>query len=195
MTRHRGPAWRRSLAARLRAPRIRVKILLDCDSDSAWRALHDPTVAAQLYAPILRMAPVRGALPEAFVSGTRLLVRIRLLGVVPLGRQLIVIEDATPGELGPAHRTMRDIGHPVSGPLALLRGWHHEMTVQSDAHGRTIWLDELTVAGGAALICAPVLWVTWRWRGRRLRSLARYWGDPAPEPQPRSTPRREHTTR
>ncbi|MBL3699662.1 hypothetical protein [Leucobacter luti] len=228
-----------ALAARLHTQRIRTALRLDCAPDAAWRAVHDPAVAAGLYAPVLRMVPAHGSLPEAFSSGSRVLVRIRLLGVVPLGRQLIAIEDSPaggaatapgietggapaggaaaprerepiaepiadpttesqtkpPGAPRPAARTMRDIGHPVSGPLALLSGWHHAMTVRAADDGRTVWLDELTLSGAAAPLFTPLLWATWKWRGRRLRALARRWGAPPAEPHTRPPARTETRTR
>ena len=38
--------------------RILLKLVLDCDADAAWRALHSPRAVAELYAPLLGMQPL-----------------------------------------------------------------------------------------------------------------------------------------
>ncbi|MFP1603537.1 hypothetical protein ACLD0U_12715 [Microbacterium sp. 2216-1] len=155
--------------------RIRVDTDLDCSADAAWAAAHRPAVAARLYAPLLRMVPLDGAPPERFTSGDRVRVSLRLLGAIPVGSQLIAVDDLVPA--APGRRTMRDSGCPLSGPLALLRTWNHEMTVIDAPDGRARWGDELRIGGAFAVPMAPVLWVMWRWRVARLRRLARGWDD------------------
>ena len=76
----------------------------------------------------------------------------------------------------------RDSGIPLTGPLAALDVWDHQMAV-SPAPGdgtRTLWRERLVIGGRAAPALWPVLWATWQWRGARLRALAPTWAyDPA----------------
>lgn len=156
--------------------RIRVETALECSADAAWDAAHRPAIAARLYAPVMRMLPVQGALPERFSSGDRVRVSLRLAGVLPMGSQLIAIEDLAPD--GAGARTMRDAGRPLSGPLSLLRSWNHEMTVVGSPRGNALWRDELQITGAFAVVAGPVLWVMWHWRVAKLRRLSRGWGEP-----------------
>ena len=41
--------------------RIMLKLVLDCDADAAWRALHSPRAIADLYGPLLDLAPMDAA--------------------------------------------------------------------------------------------------------------------------------------
>ena len=157
--------------------RIRTEFEADCPPDVAWRALHDPSVAAELYAPILIMRPER-AFPDALATGTELRARLRGFGVLPVGAQLIRITDVPAPSGADWPRTMRDHGEPLSGPLALLATWRHEITISRSraSEHRAVWTDELHISGAFAPLFTPVLAVMWRWRGRKLRRLARSWG-------------------
>ncbi len=156
-------------------PRIRIRIVFSaaCTVDAAWDALHDPTVASELYAPLLQMRPER-PLPARFASGEEVRVAIRLFGALPSGAQLIRIEDESPSRGCAGARTMRDTGRPLAGPLALLAGWNHEITVRPSREG-TAWHDELTILGWFAPLFFPVLAAMWRWRRFKLLQLAQTW--------------------
>lgn len=169
--------------------RIRTEFEADCPPEAAWRALHDPSVATQLYAPLLVMRP-ETAFPETLGTGVEMRTRLRALGVLPVGSQLIRITDL-PAPTGPAPagtapagtapaawpRTMRDHGRPLSGPLAVLTEWRHEMTVSRSraSQHRAVWTDELHIGGALAPLLRPVLALMWRWRGRKLKRLSRDW--------------------
>jgi hypothetical protein len=174
--------------------KIRVVFGIDCSADAAWAAVHLPRVAASLYAPLLEMSSE--GMPDRLASGDKVRVSLRLFGLVPLGSQSIVIEDryaSTASEgFGPndAHRawtssgdarTMVDAGRPLSGPLALLAGWNHEIAISSaPGSGATapgaVWHDELTIHGVVAPFFWPVLAMMWNWRKHKLKRLARTWG-------------------
>lgn len=156
--------------------RIRSVMTIDCEPDLAWRSLHDPAVAARLYAPALEMRPAAGTrLPERFRSGSRTDVALLAFGILPLGTQRIAIEDLSPTEAAPGARTMRDAGRPLTGPLALLRSWNHEISVYATRTGTAIWHEELTIGGLFAPIGYLVLAPMWRVRAMKLRGLAKGW--------------------
>lgn len=156
--------------------RILLKLVLDCDPHAAWRALHSPRSIAELYGPLVQLEPLAGAMPPTIDHGGDVPVRLRMAGI-PLGDQLIHASDRYTEDRHGNVRIMRDSGIPLTGPLAALDVWDHQMAV-SPAPGdpsRTLWRDRLVIGGPAALPLWPVLWTTWQWRGARLRALAPTW--------------------
>lgn len=167
--------------------RILLKLTLDTDADAAWRALHSPTVLAEMYGPFVTVDPLDPAEAEA-VAGSldpraSTGVRLRLLGVIPLGRQLIAVSDRRLSHGGATVRILRDSGIPLTGPLAALDVWDHQLAVApvSGDPTRTLWRERLVIGGPTAALFWPSLWLTWQWRARRIRRLARHWAhDPGP---------------
>lgn len=158
--------------------RILLKFPIDCDADAAWRALHSPAALAELYGPLLSMAPL-GDSPR-LEAGTDAAVALSSFGI-PLGRQLITVTDraveSTDGEV----RILRDSGMPLTGPLAALDVWDHQMAVSPLPDGRTLWRERLVIGGRAAPLLWPGLWAVWQWRAARIRALAPGWAfDPDP---------------
>ena len=110
---------------------------------------------------------------------------------------------STPATASPTTRTgpvriFRDSGIPLTGPLASLDVWDHQMAI-SAAPGdptKTLWRDRLVIGGPTALALWPVLWATWQWRAARIRALAPTWAhDPEPASESRRRVRRETCTR
>ena len=153
---------------------MRTQFAVQCSADTAWSAVHSPDVAARLYAPLIVMRPEHD-FPERFGPGARASVRLRLWGRLPIGSQLISIEDSEAEDGTAEGRTMHDVGGPLSGPLALLSGWHHRITILPVTARGAVWRDELTISGAWAPLCWPALAVMWQWRRRRLERLARSW--------------------
>ncbi len=164
--------------------RVLVKLVVECDPDAAWRALHSPQAMAELYGPLVRMTPLEpGAAPVRWESGAHAAVALSLAGVVPLGTQLIHITDVRRRDSdGTEVRVLRDSGIPLSGPLAALDIWDHQLAVCAapGAPGRTLWRERLVIGGRAAPALWPGLWAAWQWRTARVRALAPSWAhDPA----------------
>ncbi|MFT4215488.1 MAG: hypothetical protein QM622_12055 [Microbacterium sp.] len=158
--------------------RIMLKLVLDCDADAAWRALHSPRAVAELYGPFVDLDPLAaGGLPHRLEPGLDLPVLVRVGGAVTLGSQLIHVSERTTADAHGPVRILRDSGIPLTGPLAPLEVWDHQMAVSS-APGdpeRTLWRDRLVIGGPTAAALWPVLWSVWQWRGARLRALAPTW--------------------
>ncbi len=156
--------------------RIMLKLVLDCDADAAWRALHSPRAIAELYGPLVDVAPLADP-PTLLEPGSDVPVQLRLAGAVPLGRQLIHASDRYVEDRRGPVRILRDSGIPLTGPLASLAVWDHQMAVSPapGEAGKTLWRDRLVIGGGAAVLLWPVLWATWQWRAARLRALAPTW--------------------
>ena len=162
--------------------RILLKLVIDCDADAAWRALHSPRALAELDGPFVTPDALAD-LPTSWTPGDEAIVGLSL-GPVPLGRQLIDVSDSERQLSGQRVRILRDTGIPISGPLAALDVWDHQMAV-GPAPGdptRTLWRDRLVIGGAAAPVLWPVLWSVWQWRAARLRALAPSWAhDPEHE--------------
>ncbi|MDT3315767.1 hypothetical protein Q9S71_02925 [Microbacterium sp. KSW4-11] len=157
--------------------RILLKLELDCTADAAWRALHSPRAVTELYGPLLDMAPMAASLPTSFEPGADVPVEIRALGLLPVGQQLIHASDRYTEDANGPVRIFRDSGIPLTGPLAALDVWDHQMAVSPlpGDPSKTLWRDRLTIGGIAAVPLWPMLWAAWQYRGFRLRALAPTW--------------------
>lgn len=161
-----------------------LKLEIDCDPDAAWRALHSPRAVAELYGPFLQLSPLEpDGLPTSMEAGTDMPVSMSALGLVPMGRQLIHVSERFVDESDGPVRILRDSGIPLTGPLASLDVWDHQMAVSPvpGDPGRTLWRDRLVIGGPTAVALWPVLWGAWQWRGARIRAMAPTWAhDPEP---------------
>ncbi len=166
--------------------RILLKFTIDCDPDAAWRALHSPRAVAELYGPLVDMQPL-APLPTSWTSGEDVAVGLSLGGLVPLGRQLIAVSDRAVAERDGDVRIFRDSGAPLTGPLATLDVWDHQMAVSAvpGDPARTLWRERLVIGGRTAPALWPALWTIWQWRAARIRAMAPTWAhDPAPTAEP-----------
>lgn len=168
--------------------RILLKLVIDCDPDAAWRALHSPRAVAELYGPLIDLEPlVPSGLPTSWSPGDDVPVQLTALGVVPMGRQLIHTSDRIVNEPTDPVRIFRDSGIPLTGPLASLDVWDHQMAISPAPRvaGKTLWRDRLVIGGPIAPALWPVLWGVWQWRAARIRALAPTWAhDPEPVERP-----------
>lgn len=136
----------------------------------------------------MQLSPLDPAgLPTAWESGTDAPVQLSVAGLLPVGRQLIHVSERTVQDANGPVRIFRDSGIPLTGPLASLDVWDHQMAI-SAAPGdptKTLWRDRLTIGGPTALALWPMLWATWQWRGARIAAMAPTWAhDPEPDPAP-----------
>lgn len=164
---------------RMTHTRIRVVFPIACPADVAWRQAHSPAAAAALYRPLLTMEALTGEMPERFLPGTSIDVSLKTWGGLPAGTQRISIDDVTRHDIPAESRTMRDSGRPLTGPLALLRGWNHEISIWPMGQSAAVWHDELTLQGAFAPLAGLVLRPMWWWRKYKLQQLARDWASEA----------------
>lgn len=164
--------------------RILLKFVIDCDADAAWRALHSPRAVAELYGPLLDVEGLE-EMPTSFSSGDDVPVQMTLGGIVPVGRQLISVADRETNDGDARVRVFRDWGVPLTGVLASLDVWDHQMAV-SAAPGdpsKTLWRERLTIGGATAPVLWPGLWAMWQWRAARIRALAPTWAHDPQSPR------------
>lgn len=158
--------------------RILLKFVIDCDPDAAWRALHSPRAVAELYGPFVDLAPMAPeGLPTTWRPGDDVPVELAALGAIPLGQQLIHVSERFALEPPGKVRIFRDSGIPLTGPLASLDVWDHQMAVSPapGQPGKALWRDRLVIGGPTAAALWPLLWAIWQWRGARIRALAPTW--------------------
>lgn len=153
--------------------RVLLKLQLDCEAETAWIKLHEPETFAAVFAPLIRVRPLEpGGFPATWERG-EYRIQLRLLGVIPMGTQLVKLDFRENTETG--INVLRDTGGALGGPLALLRGWDHRMAVSAMKDGRTLYRDQLRASGPFSVLAWPVLWLAWQWRAARLTWLARDW--------------------
>lgn len=169
--------------------RVHLDLLLDCPADAAWEALHSPAVFRAVSRPWTTAESLEaGGFPERWPGGDHR-VRLRLLGVLPMGEQVIRLRDETVDDavLGASARVVHDEGGPVRGPMTLVRHWHHRMAIAPNPlsgtagrhEARTRFTDTLEVRAG---LLTPLAWlgfrVFWSLRARKLVRLAPGWAAP-----------------
>lgn len=152
--------------------RVTLDLILDCSPDVAWEAVHSPAVFRAVSGPWTTVTSLEpGGFPQRWPGGDHR-VRLRMLGVLPMGTQLIRLSD----EVAPDVRTVHDTGGPLSGPMRVVRSWHHQMGIADDGAGRTRFRDTLTVRAGVLTpLVTAGFWVFWQLRARKLRRLAPGW--------------------
>jgi hypothetical protein len=152
--------------------RVTLNLILDCSPDAAWEAVHSPAVFRAVSGPITTAESLEpGGFPERWPGGDHR-VRLRMLGALPMGTQRIRLSD----EVTPLERIVHDTGGPLTGPMRVVRTWHHRMGIAADGSGRTHFRDVLTVRAG---VLTPAVWlgfwVFWQLRARQIRRLAPGW--------------------
>lgn len=156
--------------------RVHLNLVLDCPADAAWEAVHSPAVFRAVSGPLTTVESLEpGGFPERWPGGDHR-VRLRMLGVVPMGTQLIRLRDEN---LTDGTRVVHDEGGPLSGAMRIVTHWHHRMAISPDERApdaRTRFRDTLEVSAG---LLTPVawlgFWMFWQLRARQLRRLAPGW--------------------
>ncbi len=153
--------------------KIQTQLELDCTVDDAWARLDDPEVFQKVSRPFLYFTPLNPpAFPPRYVSGESYTVAARAFGVLGLGVQEINPVMTDQGMV----KTFVDNGRGLSGPLGLMKHFHHTMTVEPSGLGPTLLRDELEWDAG---IFTPLFYVGfrffWWWRHRIMTQLVPSW--------------------
>jgi hypothetical protein len=157
--------------------RVTLDLVLDCSPEVAWEAVHSPAVFRAVSGPLTRVESLEpGGFPERW-SGGEHRVRLSLLGLLPMGEQVIRLADESRMlSDGSTERMVHDSGGPVSGPMRVVRSWHHRMAISPAPGERTRFRDRLDVGAGFATPFVVVgFWVFWQLRARQLRRFAPRW--------------------
>jgi hypothetical protein len=118
---------------------VEISTHLDALPDRVWAEVQRPRLLFFVAAPMVRFRPVDPPdLPDAWHDGPHVL-SMTLLGIVPLGRQ--VIDVSRPPPRGHT-RFLRDAGRSAS-----IRRWDHLISVAPDAAG-TRYADRVEIDAG-----------------------------------------------
>ena len=151
--------------------RILLKLELDCPTELLADALQRPEAFRAVAGPLAEVRSLEpGGFPERWSPERPHRVEIRLLGVVPLGTQVI---DGQYRDLGDGMHELRDRGYPESGLMAVMTTFEHTMVVSPLPGGRTLYRDQLKL--GAGLLTPFVwfgMWMFWQKRALSMRQLA-----------------------
>jgi hypothetical protein len=170
--------------------RVHLNLLLDCPADAAWEAVHSPAVFRAVSGPFTTADSLEpGGFPQRWAGATHR-VRLRLLGILPMGSQLISLRDEI---LVDGTRIVHDEGGPLTGAMRIVTTWHHRMAIRAASVGsssagsssaelgaappeRTQFRDTLEVGAGVLTPLAWLgFWVFWQLRARQLQRLAPGW--------------------
>ena len=151
---------------------MRIHFTTTLDAPAGWvvAQLQSTAVFRHITSPLVRFAPVQGHWPTQWAPG-ELDLHMRLLGVLPMGRQTVRISIESPLD-GSPWPVLRDNG---SGQL--MRLWDHRIHVRDLSGGRTAYTDDIEVQARhlpwlLTPLAAAFAWVFYRHRQRRWRALA-----------------------
>ncbi len=114
--------------------------VLDCPPADAIGQVRSPRLLAYIAAPWLRFEPVDPpALPDEWKPG-EYLVRMKLLGAVPLGTQWIRIRAV---EQRGERLLVHDVGNSDRIPV-----WDHSIEISPTGDGRTRYCDRVSIEAG-----------------------------------------------
>lgn len=146
-----------------------ISTTLDCTAQRAWAEVKKTKLLLHVTSPLLTFELLEPPeLPQTF-GDEPLHFKLKLLGLLPIGRQwvvpIIVTDNSTSGA---QEYKIRDNG---SGSMAKV--WDHLITISESADGRTNYSDRVEIQAG---VLTPFVWlfanIFYRHRQRRWRRLA-----------------------
>jgi len=142
--------------------RVDIATYLPCTPAVAINHANSPGLMLHIAKPLVTFTAVEPPqFPAMWADGTYR-VSMRLFGIIPLGRQAIVISHP-PADIF----TLRDNGYS-----ALIQTWDHVITIAPSGSG-TLYRDQITIKAG---LLTPFVWLfaqlLFHHRQRRWRQLA-----------------------
>ena len=150
--------------------RILLKLELDCSPEAAWRAIRSPAVMNKVASPLVTFVSLeQQGFPSEWPEGEHRVI-VSAFGLVEIGTQAIGVSYPRRSD---GVRVMRDSGPALSGQLAIVSRWRHQIAIAPSEGGRTLYRDELSYSAGLATpLLWPMYWLFWQWRAFGLRRLA-----------------------
>lgn len=142
--------------------------LIDLPAEIVWSEVQTARLLFHIAWPLVLFITVGSEPLEHFKPGGRYQVKLRLLGILPLGTQWIVTSVHQPAS-GEWPKRLRDNGYS-----ALITQWDHWIVISPDGKGTTHYSDDVEISAG---LITPFIWAfaqVFYWhRQRRWRGLAR----------------------
>ena len=123
--------------------KVVVKTVLDAPVERIWAEVKTPDLLRFVAAPLVIFDLIDPPSLPAQWSDGRYLVRMRFLGLIPLGRQWIVTSTPQPEDHPKGVFRIRDKG---VGDIAKV--WDHLIVIEARPDGRTAYRDEVEVRAG-----------------------------------------------
>jgi hypothetical protein len=143
-----------------------VQSTLPCAADQAWDRVQTLSLLREVCWPLITLRPGAGesAIPERWESGATVLLRPRLLGMIPIGTRVLHWE-----RIDFAAREMQTREYDP-----LIRRWDHRIHVEPTGPSSCRYTDDVEINAG--VLTFPV-WlfaqVFYRHRQRRWKRVAR----------------------
>lgn len=149
---------------------ITMRTRLDCPPERAAQLVLSPSTMREIAAPLAVMEPRDPPVwPDRWSAG-RYRVRLKILGLVPAGDQVI---DIRLGETHPEAPEDAFVLHDA-GSGDMMTTWDHWIFAAPHARGGTDYTDRLEVGAGVLTPLAALMTrIFFAWRQHRLRTLAR----------------------
>lgn len=150
--------------------RVTITTQLNCPPGRAWQEVQTSRLLRYVTAPLVAFKPVEPpSFPEVWRE-EKYLVGMRLFGLLPVGRQWIVIGIVTADSTQGSQRyQLRDNGHGD-----VISTWDHWITIEEAADGTTLYTDDVEVKAG---VLTPFVWAYantfYRYRQVRWRQLVK----------------------
>jgi len=145
---------------------IKLETDLACSAARAWQEVNTTRLLRHVARPLLTFEPIDPPQWPAQWQDERYLVRLRLMGLLPLGKQWVVITRWVSQQ--PRYE-VRDNGYG-----ALARRWDHHVSIWPLSESSARYVDRVEIEAG---LLTPVVWLFaalfYRHRQRRWRALAR----------------------
>ena len=149
---------------------LEISTELECSAERAWQEVQTTRLLEYVAHPLLVFDPIEPQTwPETWREG-EYLSRMRLLGIIPFGKQCIAISipDRSNASAKGEYR-VRDNGYGD-----MVKKWDHLIVIEEVADGTTRYTDRLEIEAG---ILTPIVWlyarVFYQHRQARWRKLAR----------------------
>ena len=146
---------------------VRISTVLYCSADELWNKIIDPSSLKFVASPVLTFVPegqTDDDLPDEWNTGVSYQMKLRLFGLIPLGRHTI--------RLVKIDRENRTIESRESGSLAKV--WNHTISFRETSRGIVTYTDVIELDAG---LLTPVVWLFsqlfYRHRQRRWKILLR----------------------
>lgn len=129
---------------------VKITSIFNASPERVWQEVSTSRLLLYVASPILEFVPIGNEPLPAIWSPGEYMVQMKLLGIVPLGKQAIAISFPTPPEAGKHYSVLDD------GKGQIASTWRHLITIEDSGDGRTLYTDEVTVKAGVLTV---FIWV------------------------------------